>query len=105
MNDGFRVDDAAIAAHIGTVDAMASRVQVAAAAGRPLDVDAYGLVGQLFAGAAAEAAATGSAAVGDLARQATALVEGLRTSRAAYLDADARNGAVLASTRPPSGQR
>lgn len=84
MSDGFRVDDAALAAHGRAVDALAERVRAAAAAGRPLDLDAYGLVGRVFAGSATEAAAAGSAAVGRLAERVTAAAHGVTATREAY---------------------
>jgi uncharacterized protein YukE len=63
MSAGFRVDPEAMESHARTVDALAARVRRAATAGRPLDIAAYGIVGQLFAVVAAAATSSSSAAV------------------------------------------
>jgi hypothetical protein len=84
MSDGFEVDAVVLHAHAGQVDALAARMRTAAAAARPLDLDAYGLIGQVFAGAASEAARAGSVVVAGLAEQAEAIADGVRASGAAY---------------------
>lgn len=63
---------------------MTDRMQRVTEAGRPLDRGAYGLVGQVFAIAAAGAADTASASVRTLATAAGGLGDGLRATRAGY---------------------
>jgi hypothetical protein len=84
MTAGFEVDDAVLHAHAGQVDALAARMRAVAAAARPLDPAAYGVIGQVFAGAASEAARAGSVVVAALAEQAGAIAHGVRASGAAY---------------------
>jgi S-adenosylhomocysteine hydrolase len=81
---GFGLDDAALGHHHDVLDGLASRMRTVAAAGRPLDRLAYGLVGQGFAGAAGDAAAAASVVVADLARRAAAITDGVRATREAY---------------------
>jgi hypothetical protein len=84
MTDGFEVDGAALHVHAAQVDALAARMRAVAEAARPLDLSAYGQIGQVFAGAASEAARAGSLVVGSLAEQASALAAGVRASSEAY---------------------
>jgi hypothetical protein len=91
VTDGFRVDAAALHAHAAQVDELAARMRTVAAAARPLDLRAYGLVGQVFALAASDAAQAGSAVVGGLAEQAAVMAEGVRATSAAYRDAEHQN--------------
>lgn len=93
MTDGFRVDGNALAGHVRSIEQLAGRMRDIASAGRPLDLGSYGLVGRVFAGAAVAAAQAGSAVVGDLARQAAALADGVRATREAYLRAEHLNAA------------
>jgi Excreted virulence factor EspC, type VII ESX diderm len=90
MTDGFEVDDVALHTHAAQVDALAARMRAVAAAARPLDLDAYGQIGQVFAGAASEAARAGSLAVGSLAEQARAIADGVRATSEAYRAAERR---------------
>jgi hypothetical protein len=88
MIDGFRVDSAALAAHVAAVDALADRTRRAADAARPLRRDAYGLVGQVFAGVADETARTGSRAVTELAEAVRRQADGVGIAHDGYATAD-----------------
>jgi hypothetical protein len=93
VNDGFRVDDAALAAHGDTVDALAARLRTAAGAAAPLGTAAYGVVGQVFAVAVVGATATASRSVARLADDAGALGAAVRVTGAGYRDAEQRAAA------------
>jgi S-adenosylhomocysteine hydrolase len=95
VSDGFRVDVAALDGYGRKLDELAGRMQQAAAAGRPLDRLAYGLIGQGFAQLAVGVADSGSAVVRDLARQSVAIADGFRATRDAYLQAEERVVTVL----------
>jgi hypothetical protein len=88
--DGFRVDDAALGRHAVEIDELTARMRTAARAGAPLGLGAYGLVGQLFAAAAAEATAATSRSVARLAEGAHGLGDGVRATLRGYLDAERR---------------
>lgn len=91
MNDGFAVDAAALDAHAWELDTLAGRMAAATAAGRPLDLMAYGLLGQVFAMAAARATTTGSVAVATLADRMVELGDGVRATRECYLRVEHHN--------------
>lgn len=75
--------------HIAWVDEhVTAPLGRAAQAGRPLDVDAYGWIGQVFASSAAQAAAAGADAVGRLAVAADGFARDLRATRDGYRDAE-----------------
>jgi hypothetical protein len=95
---GFRVDPDTVDAHAHRVDALADRVRAAAAAGRPLELGAYGIVGQVFALAVVAAAGSGSTAVGQLATQATEHARRLREIATDYRRAE--HGAVAGLEGP-----
>ncbi len=95
---GFRVDPDAVDAHARRVDALADRVRAAAAGGRPLELGAYGIVGQVFALAVVSAAGSGSTAVGQLAAQAAEHARRLREVAADYRRAE--HGAVAGLDGP-----
>jgi hypothetical protein len=84
MTDGFEVDDVALHTHATQVDALAARMRAVAAAARPLDLGAYGQIGQVFAGAASAAARAGSLVVGSLAEQTWTIADGVRATSEAY---------------------
>jgi hypothetical protein len=84
MSAGFRVDPDALDRSARQVDALAGRIRAAAGAGEPLALGAYGLVGQVFALAAAYAASAGSAAVAGLAERAAEHGTQLRVAAAGY---------------------
>lgn len=90
MNDGFRVDGGELDTHEAAVDRVAEQVRTAAGAGRPLDLAAYGLLGRVFAAAAAEAVGAGSSVVADLARETAAFGAGVRACREEYRQAEQR---------------
>lgn len=85
---GFRVDPDTLDTQARRADALADRVRAAAAAGRPVELGAYGLIGQVFALAVASAAGTGSTAVGQLAGQAAEHARRLREIAADYRRAE-----------------
>jgi hypothetical protein len=89
---GFRVDPDTVDAHARRVDALADRVRAAAAAGRPLELGTYGIVGQVFALAVVSAASSGSTAVGQLATQAAEHARRLHEVAADYRRAE--HGAI-----------
>ncbi|MHA6781182.1 hypothetical protein ACVGOW_09335 [Pseudonocardia saturnea] len=88
--DGFLftgIDD-----HIAWVDEhVTAALRRVAQAGRPLDLDAYGLIGQVFAGSAAQAAAAGAEAVGRLAVAADGFARDLRLTHDGYREAERAN--------------
>jgi hypothetical protein len=92
--DGFLftgVDD-----HIAWVDEhVTAALDRVAHAGRPLDVNAYGVIGQVFAGSAAEAAAAGSEAVGRLAAAGGGFGRDLRLTQDRYRDTERANVDLL----------
>jgi hypothetical protein len=96
---GFRVDPDTVDAHARRVDALADRVRAAAAAGRPLELGAYGIVGQVFALAVVSAAGSGSTAVGQLATQAAEHAQRLRGVAADYRRAEHGAAAGLEGPR------
>ncbi len=90
VSDGFTVDDGELDTHVAAVDRVAEQVRAAAGAGRPLDRTAYGVLGQVFAGAAAEAVGAGSAVVADLAGTTAEFGAGVRACREEYRQAERR---------------
>lgn len=99
MSDGFRVDDEALDAHARQVDALVGRMRVAADAGRPLDIGAYGLIGQVFAAAVAGATRNGSRSVGGLSEVVQGVADGLRAGRTEYLGVEQRLAASFGGPR------
>jgi hypothetical protein len=95
---GFLVDPDALDAHARRVDALADRVRAAAARGRPLELGAYGVIGQVFALAVVSAAGSGSTAVGQLATQTAEHARRLREVAADYRRAE--HGAVAGLDGP-----
>jgi hypothetical protein len=93
MTDGFEVDDVALHTHAAQVEALAARMRAVAGAARPLDLSAYGQIGQVLAGAASEAARAGSLVVGSLAEQAWAIADGVRATSEAYRAVERRTTA------------
>jgi hypothetical protein len=88
VSDGFRLDGGMLDDHVARVDALSARMQAVAGAGQPLGLDAYGLLGRVFALAAADAAQAGSEVVGGLAAQSAALGASVRAARDEYLRAE-----------------
>ncbi|MFC5995988.1 type VII secretion target [Pseudonocardia hispaniensis] len=99
MSGGFTVDLAELGTHAGQVDAVANRLATAADAGRPLSRDAYGLIGQIFADAAAETAARSSVLVRVMARAATLIADGVRCSGTSYAATERSNVARFREIR------
>jgi hypothetical protein len=96
---GFGVDAGALGTHAAKVDELTARMRSAAEAGRPLDIGAYGLVGQVFAAAVAGAAGNGSRTVGSLSDTARTIGDGVRATQADYLIVEERNAAVFGGPR------
>ena len=99
MTDGFEVDDVALHTHATQVDALAARMRAVAGAARPLDLSAYGQIGQVFAGAASEATRAGSLVVGSLAEQAWAIADGVRATSEAYQAVERRTTTAFGEGR------
>jgi hypothetical protein len=99
VTDGFRVDRATVAAHAAELEALAERTTRAAALAQPLRRDAYGLVGQVFAGTADEASHTASRAVAELAESLRRQADGVRADVAAHAALDGVVAAVLQGLR------
>lgn len=92
--DGFAF--AGLDDHIAWVDEhVAAALARAAQAGRPLDRGAYGIIGTVFAGAATQAAADASRAVGELAAAGASFADGLRATQDGYRRTEARNRGLL----------
>ncbi len=99
MNGGFSVDLAGLDVHAQEVDKLAERMRLAAAAGRPLGLAAYGVVGQIFALAAMDATDIGSASVGRVATTAQQIGDGVRATRDAYRDVEDSAAATFRGLR------
>jgi hypothetical protein len=91
--DGFRVDPDQVAVLGRTVTAVADRVQDVTHWALPVPPEAYGQVGQLFAGAAANAAGTLVITVGLLADANRDAAGDLDAVHAEYLAAEQENTA------------
>jgi hypothetical protein len=88
--DGFRFDDGLLSQHAQDVDTFTARLRNAADAGRPLDLGAYGLIGQVFAASAIEATATASRSVAEIAEGGQALGDGVRATVRDYQEVERR---------------
>lgn len=97
---GFRFEEGDLSRHAREVDALTARLRTAAAAGTPLDLGAYGVIGRVFAVAAVDAAATASRSVGGLADGSRGLGEGVRAAVHEYLEAERRAAAALRGIDP-----
>lgn len=92
---GFRVDPDALADHARRIGELAARMRSATTAARPLDLGAYGVVGQVFTLSAVAAVDTGVAAVGGLGRRTDELADGVGAAAEAYRAADRAQAARL----------
>ena len=99
MTEGFRAESPAVTAHAAELEALAERAARAAAIAQPLRSDAYGLVGQAFAGMADDAGRTGSRAVAELAEALRQQADGVRAHLEAYAATDAAVAGVLRGIR------
>lgn len=99
MSDGFTVDPDELARHAREVDGFAAQVAGAAGGARPLGREAYGLVGQPFATAAARTAETCSAGVASLALLVQGFGDRLRSVADSYRAADEAVAATFAGIR------
>ena len=96
---GFGVHSDMLTAHAGAVERLTDRMRAAADAGQPLGLDAYGIVGQVFAVAAVGATRECSAAVGELADLSGAFGAGVLACRDGYRQADDGLAAGFAGMR------
>ncbi|WP_219418263.1 type VII secretion target [Pseudonocardia nigra] len=99
MSGGFRVLGSDLAGHAAQVEELAERMRRAADAGRPLDRDAYGIVGQVFAEPAADSTRSASESIGVLADVTAAFAAGLRATSADYRDAEHGNATRFGAPR------
>ena len=97
--DRIRLDDAVLSRHAQDLDALAARLRTAAAAGTPLGLEAYGVIGRVFAAAAVDATATTSRSVAGLAEGAQAIGDGVRATVRAYQEAERRIAAPFGTGR------
>jgi hypothetical protein len=96
VSEGFAVDPMALKTHAEKVTAYAGHMRTAGKAAQPLGTDAYGLIGQVFAGAAVAGAQRTSAVVGRLSDTAGEYSRDLYACLADYLLVDAEIADVLA---------
>jgi hypothetical protein len=94
--DGFRYDDGPLSRHAQEVDAFTARMRNAAGAGTPLGLEAYGVIGQVFALAAVDATATASRSVAQLAEGTQAFGDGVRATVRDYQETEQRVSAPFA---------
>ena len=90
MNALFRVVPGDVRAHADGVARVEHAVGTRTPGEDALSLDAYGLVGQVFSGAAVSAMGAGALAVETLRRALTDTAAGLRECAAAYESADRR---------------
>jgi hypothetical protein len=97
--DGFRFDDGVLARHVQDVDALTARLRTASGAGMPLGLGAYGVIGQVFASAAVDAADGASRSVAQLADGGQAIGDGVRAAVRDYQEAERRVAAPFGGGR------
>ncbi|TQM38072.1 hypothetical protein [Pseudonocardia cypriaca] len=97
--DGFRFDDGVLSRHGQEVDALTARLRNASGAGSPLGLEAYGVIGQVFAAAAVDATATASRSVAELAEGGRAIGDGVRAVVRDYQEAERRVAAPFGPGR------
>ena len=97
--DGFRFDDGVLSRHGQEVDALTARLRNASSAGTPLGLEAYGVIGQVFAAAALDATATASRSVAELAEGGQAIGDGVRAVVRDYQEAERRVAAPFGPGR------
>lgn len=99
---GFRVVADALATHADQVDGYARRLAAVGDAGRHtqrLSEEAYGLIGQLFTGAARDGIDRGVADIATVAGAAGTLASGLRASATCYGQAEQANTGLFGGVR------
>ncbi|MGH3567018.1 MAG: type VII secretion target [Pseudonocardia sp.] len=99
MSEGMTVDLEALDGHARAVEAHAERMRQVAEAARPLDPQAYGLIGQAFATTVMGTVAGGSAAIGELARGIEDVAAGVRACRNSYENAEQRHTSAFGGPR------
>ena len=99
MSTGFRVDPDILDVYASRVTALAERVRATARPEQPLGLGAYGVVGPVFAAAAAAAAEAGSTAADRAADRGAALAERLHAAGADYRQAERAAAAGLRGLR------
>jgi hypothetical protein len=85
---GFAVDPAVLEAHAAALEAAERRLAGGTPGPAVLSPDAFGLVGRMFAGAASEAAGTGTAALEAAGRGLVDAARSAREAAVAYREAD-----------------
>lgn len=85
--------------HVAQVEALAARMRTASAAGTPLDHGAYGLVGQVFAAAAAGGARVASDAVAMLSAGLSSTAAELRATEEGYSGVERTNRSRIGGAR------
>lgn len=97
-DDGYTF--AGLDGHIREVDeGVVAPMRRVVEAARPLDLGAYGLIGQAFAGTASAAVADGVQAVRDLADVGGEFGAGLRRTQHLYVEAESANHDLLVGGR------
>ncbi|MBW0104785.1 type VII secretion target [Pseudonocardia sp. KRD291] len=89
-DDVFRVVPGDVRAHATGVGNVEHAVAAKIPAQNTLSTDAYGLIGQVFSGAATSAMGSGAVAVEKLCRALSDAADGLRGCAADYENADRR---------------
>jgi hypothetical protein len=93
---GFAAEPVALAAAATAFDGSARRIADGAPQPASLSADAFGLIGQVFAGAASAAAGQGMAALERVRGELATSAERLRATAAEYRAADERAATLLA---------
>lgn len=99
MSEGLAVDLEALDEHAQAVEVHAERMRQVAEAARPLDLQAYGLIGQAFATTVMGTVAEGSAAIGELSRSIEDVAAGVRACHDSYQDAEQRHTSAFGGPR------
>lgn len=100
--DGFLVQADAVQAHAREVAEFARRVQASAAAGQAtqaMDAEAYGLIGQVFAGQAKAAVDGAVRVLGSTAGAGHVMASGLEATAECYRQTERANTALLGGGR------
>lgn len=93
--DGFAVDPDTLGAHAAVVGGLAAALTATAEAARPMDADAYGLVGRSYAQWAIGAAARADHAIGRMGLTLATYPSALQQSTDGYRQAEEQAVALL----------
>ncbi|MFP5019264.1 type VII secretion target [Pseudonocardia phyllosphaerae] len=99
--DGLRVEPERVTAHADAMTGIAGAVRAARPPDGGFSTDAYGVIGQVFAGQASAALAQGAVALTDLAADLERSAERLRASVQDYRLTDSRAALDLAAIEVP----